>query len=31
MAAQYGSVSGRALGIGALEAQRLGKFAGGQH
>jgi hypothetical protein len=31
MAAQYGSASARALGTGALEAKRLGKFAAGQH
>jgi hypothetical protein len=31
MAAQYGSASARALGTSALEAQRLGKFAAGQH
>jgi hypothetical protein len=31
MAAQYGSASARVLGTSALEAQRLGKFAAGQH
>jgi hypothetical protein len=31
MATQYGSVAARALGTSALEAQRLGKFAAGQH
>jgi hypothetical protein len=31
MSAQYGSASARALGTSALEAQRLGKFAAGQH
>jgi hypothetical protein len=31
MSAQYGSASARVLGASALEAQRLGKFAAGQH